>query len=232
MGQTPAHDLPNPDLLAVMPAAERVVEVGCSRGALARAHKQRHPGSHYLGIEIDGAYATVARTHCDEVRIGNIEELFHNGALSDLQRAQCWVFGDTLEHLQDPWKILRSVHALLSLDGCVCACIPNMQHWSIQLRLNTGNIAYTDSGLLDRTHLRWFTRRTMIQLFEHSGFQIASLQPRIFPHPQTQQAINVIHQLASQIGHNPEEAVQDALPLQYVIKALPASASPEADAPP
>lgn len=232
MEQTPAHDLPNPDLLAVIPEAARVVEVGCSRGALARAYKQRHPSSHVLGIEIDPTYAAAARSHCDEVRIGNVEELFRNGSLSDLHPAQCWVFGDCLEHMQDPWQVLRLAKTYLSPDGCVCACIPNMQHWSIQLRLNTGKLEYADSGLLDRTHLRWFTRHTMVQLFESCGFQIASIQPRIFPHPQTQQASIVIGQIANHIGHDPQKAIHDALPLQYVIKALPATASPEAAAQP
>jgi hypothetical protein len=230
MQQTPAHDLPNPDLLAVMPPARRLVEVGCNRGALARAYKQRHPDSHYLGIEIDPGYAAEARNHCDEVRVGNIEALIGSGALNDLAPAECWVFGDTLEHLQDPWMVLRSLLPRLDPTGCVCACIPNMQHWSIQIRLNVGRIEYEDSGLLDRTHLRWFSRLTMVQLFESSGYQIASLQPRIFPHPQLQKACALIGQMASQIGHDPEQAIRDAQALQYVIKALPspASASPAA----
>lgn len=218
--QTPAHDHENPDLLAVMPLATNVVEVGCSRGALAAAYKQRHPSSHYTGIEIDPTYANLARSHCNDVRIGNIEELLPIGALSDLEPAQCWVFGDTLEHLQDPWKILRLLQPLLSPNGCVCACIPNMQHWSIQLRLNTGKLEYTKSGLLDRTHLRWFTRLTMLQLFESSGFQIASIKPRIFPNQHTHEACKVIGLIASQIGHDPQQAINDALPLQYVIKAV------------
>jgi SAM-dependent methyltransferase len=228
MQQTPAHDRPNLDLLAVMPAAERVVEVGCSRGALARAYKQRHPDSHYLGIEIDPSYAAEARAHCDEVRVGNIEALISSGAFHDLPPAQCWVFGDTLEHLQDPWLVLRSLQARLDRQGCVCACIPNMQHWSIQLRLNGGRIEYADSGLLDRTHLRWFSRLTMLQLFESSGFEVVAIQARIFQHPQMQRACELIGQLASQIGHDPEQAIRDAQPLQYVIRALPAPASPGA----
>lgn len=232
MEQTPAHDQPNPDLLAVMPPAARVVEVGCSRGALARAYKQRHPDCHYLGIEIDPAYAAVASSQCNEVRIGNIEEMVRSGDLSNLPAAECWVFGDTLEHLQDPWHVLRSLHPLLSRNGCVCACIPNMQHWSIQLRLNTGRLDYADSGLLDRTHLRWFTRLTMRQLFESSGYRIALIQPRIFAHQHNEQATRLIGQIASQIGHDPHQAVQDALPLQYVIKAMRAPASAEADGQP
>jgi hypothetical protein len=66
----------------------------------------------------------------------------------------------------------------------------------------------------------------MVQLFESCGFQIASLHPRIFPHPHTQQASAVIGQIASQIGHDPKQAIQDALPMQYVIKAQPVATSP------
>ena len=55
--QTPAHDIPNPDLLAILQAVDRLVEVGCSRGALARAYRSRHPQAHWLGIEIDSSYA-------------------------------------------------------------------------------------------------------------------------------------------------------------------------------
>lgn len=224
--QTPAHDRANPDLLAVMPSANSVVEVGCSQGALAAAYKRLYPSSHYLGIEIDPAYGEMARSHCNEVRIGNIEQLLPIGALNDLAPAQCWVFGDTLEHLQDPWKILRSLQPHLSPDGCVCACIPNMQHWSIQLRLNTGKLEYTKSGLLDRTHLRWFTRLTMLQLFESTGFQIDSIKPRIFPNQHTHEACKVIGLIASQIGQDPQQAINDAIPLQYVIKAVLTPTSP------
>ena len=59
--QTPAHDIPNPDLLAILPVVERLVEVGCSRGALARAYRNRHPQAHWLGIEIDSSYAQQAQ---------------------------------------------------------------------------------------------------------------------------------------------------------------------------
>jgi SAM-dependent methyltransferase len=125
MQSTPAHDHANPDLLAVMPAMERVIEVGCSRGALASAYKRQHPRCHYLGIELDATSAAVARAHCDAVMEGDIEELLASGALNHLQPAQCWVFSDTLEHLRDPWQTLRAIRTALSPGGNICACIPN-----------------------------------------------------------------------------------------------------------
>lgn len=226
MDQTPAHDIPNHDLLAVMPAVSRIAEVGCSRGALARAFRERHPAcSHYLGVEIDAAYAAIARDHCDAVLVGDIEGLLESGALQGQAPFDCWVFGDTLEHLRDPWQVLRALRPLLTPEGCICACIPNMQHWSIQLRLNSGRIEYSESGLLDRTHLRWFTRITLMQLFQDSGFQVQSLAGRVFQHPQSEKASALIGQMARQIGHDPEQAVRDALPLQYVVRAVPSGAA-------
>jgi SAM-dependent methyltransferase len=230
MQSTPAHDHANPDLLAVMPSVERVIEVGCSRGALASAYKRQHPHCHYLGIEVDANSAAVARAHCDAVMEGDIEQLLSSGALNHLQPAQCWVFGDTLEHLRDPWQTLRAIRAVLSPEGHVCACIPNMQHWSIQVRLNTGNLDYAESGLLDRTHLRWFTRTTMERLFENSGYSIERILPRIFEHPHNEAALNLVGQFAAALGHNADQARQDALPLQYVIKAAPLATSPGAAA--
>ena len=219
MEQTPAHNLPNLDLLAVMPLATRVVEAGCSTGALAKAYKLKYPNSHYVGIEISPAYAAQAEAHCDDVKIGNIEQLLADTQLNALNPSDCWVFGDTLEHLNDPWQVLRTIHPMLSQGGCICACIPNMQHWSIQLRLNLGKLDYADSGLLDRTHLRWFTRTTMIDLFNSCGYQIEQILPRIFPHPEADKASQIVGLVASQIGHDPNRAIADALPLQYVIKA-------------
>jgi hypothetical protein len=221
MQQTPAHHAPNPDLLAILPEARRLVEVGCSYGSLARAYREAHPECHYIGIEIDQAYGAVAADHCDAVHIGDIQSLLSNPNLLSVLHGDCWIFGDTLEHTQDPWQVLRCIRKRMPTNGSVCACIPNMQHWSVQLKLNRGTIQYEDSGLLDRTHLRWFSRQTMLQLFKESGFAIELVKPRIFPHPQLQQALEIISWVAGKQGADPQLAMQDSLPLQYVIRARP-----------
>lgn len=217
--QTPAHDVPNPDLLAILPATDRLVEVGCSTGALARAYRSRHPGSHWLGIEIEPSYAEAARAHCQQVLVGDVEALLQDPELREPLRADCWIFGDSLEHLRDPWEVLRRVHGLLPAAGSVCACIPNAQHWSLQARLCLGQFDYEDSGLLDRTHLRWFTPQTMASLFEGCGFRIRHCQPRIFPHPAEAEVLEQIRAFAAHLGGDPERAVRDARPLQLVIRA-------------
>lgn len=217
--QTPAHDQANPDLLAILPAVERLVEVGCSTGALARAYRGRHPAAHWLGIEIEPTYAAAARQHCQEVLVGDVEQMLAQEPPPQALQADCWIFGDSLEHLRDPWQVLRRVHTLLPPGGSLCACIPNAQHWSVQARLCLGQFVYEESGLLDRTHLRWFTPTTMLSLFADCGFRVLSCQPRIFPHPAEAAVLEQIRQFATALGADPERAMRDARPLQLVIHA-------------
>ena len=151
--------------------------------------------------------------------MADVEKLLEDPQQAERLRADCWIFGDSLEHLRDHWRVLRRVHGLLSPGGSVCACIPNAQHWSLQARLCLGQFVYEESGLLDRTHLRWFTPTTMVALFEDNGFRILSNQPRIFPHPAEQPVLEQIRAFASRLWGDPDQAVRNARPLQLVIWA-------------
>jgi hypothetical protein len=106
-------------------------------------------------------------------------------------------------------------------EGCVVACIPNAQHWSIIAKLSIGDFRYVESGLLDKTHLRWFTRQTIIELFVNAGFNIVEGQPRIFDEPSRDQFLPLIREMAIACGVDPEIAANDATPLQYVVRAVP-----------
>jgi SAM-dependent methyltransferase len=221
MKQTAAHDTPNPDLLAMMPAGlARVVEVGCSTGALARAYRAANPACDYIGIEIDPDYAVAAAAACSSVVNADVERL-DAGRFGGLFPSDCWVFGDSLEHLKDPWALLARIRARLAPDAAIVACIPNAQHWSIQAKLNRGLIRYEDAGLLDRTHLRWFTRLTMQELFVGTGYDIVAGVPRIFDEPGRDLVLPAIRAMAAAQGGDPELAVTDALALQYVVRAVP-----------
>lgn len=220
--QTPMNEGHNPDILALMPGNwQRVVEIGCSGGALAREYKKRNPGCAYTGLEIDKTYAEAARRHCDRVLVGNIEQL-SEVELASLAPADCWIFGDVLEHLRDPWSVLARVRTQLGQNDCVIACIPNMQHWSVQANLLAGRIFYQDSGLFDRTHLRWFTRLSIVEMFTKAGYKIETGVPRVFDSSAGAKVIEIIRAGAMALGLNPEVAVNDALALQYVVKAVAA----------
>jgi 2-polyprenyl-3-methyl-5-hydroxy-6-metoxy-1,4-benzoquinol methylase len=221
MKQTPIHDKFNPDVLALIPGgASRVVEVGCSSGALAKAYLATNPKSEYVGIEIDPAYAEIAKASCTRVVVDNIEHMT-DAVFATLFPSTCWVFGDVLEHLYDPWALLLRIRQSLSPDASVVACIPNAQHWSVQARLNCGLFKYEDAGLLDRTHLRWFTKTTIVELFESSGFRIVDGRARIFSEPQREKALVGIRALANATGANADEAAANAIPFQWVVRATP-----------
>jgi hypothetical protein len=222
MQQTPAHDLHNPDLLALMPnQSMRIVEVGSSSGALARAFKAINLGCHYTGVEIDPEYLRLSERYCDFVLHADIEDV-DDAAFEKLFPSDCWVFGDALEHLKDPWLLLRKIRGRISITGSVVACIPNAQHWSLQTRLNCGMFKYEDAGLLDRTHLRWFTRITIIELFQSSGYKIVESKSRIHKKRAPDNVLGAIRTMAQATGADPDLAVRDAIPFQWLVRAMPA----------
>ncbi|MCE4556101.1 bifunctional glycosyltransferase/class I SAM-dependent methyltransferase [Pelomonas cellulosilytica] len=228
-GATAAADVPgpaeprgyNPFVLALIPPqVRRVVEVGCSTGGLALALKSRQPGVHVTGLELDPKAAEVARHRCDEVLQMNVDDA---GAdfFASLQGHDCWVFGDVLEHLRDPWRVLAEVAKVLAPGGCVVASIPNAQHWSVQARLNMGAFQYEATGLMDRTHIRWFTRQTMLQLFAGAGLRVEAGVPCMVEEPPMRdQALAGVRQMALALGRDADEAMRDAMPLQYAMRAV------------
>jgi predicted O-linked N-acetylglucosamine transferase (SPINDLY family) len=217
--QTPINNVHNVDVLNFMRTDfTGIVEVGSSSGALARAYRTLNPACTYVGIEIDEDYAEASKQHCTEVIYGNVEKLPEE-TFNKLGDAQCWVFADALEHLYDPWQLLRRIKHNARSGVEVIACIPNAQYWAIQSTLNSGRFIYQDSGLLDRTHIRWLTRITILDLFQANGFQVVEMISRILQQP-SEQMIAGIRQIANASGGDPDMAVQDAIPFQYVVRAV------------
>ncbi len=222
MDQTPIHDIHNAELLQLMPqGAAKVIEIGCSSGALAREYRKANPACHYFGIEIVPAYAAQARRHCDFAETRDIDAADEHFFAAHADR-DCWVFGDVLEHLRDPWRVLAAIRAVIPAEGSVVACMPNAQHWSLLAKLSIGDFRYESSGLLDRTHLRWFTRQTMFEMFEGAGFRIEAALARIVESPATDIYLPHVRALAAAAGGDPDQAAADAIPLQYVMRAVPA----------
>lgn len=220
MKQTPSYTVVNQELLALIPLdARRIVEVGCMLGNLAYDYKKLNPGCHYTGIDIEKDYIEEAGRHCDVAILGDVEELDDN-TWKQFERADCWIFGDTLEHLRDPWKILRRINENMKLSGggTLVACVPNAQHWSVQMRLNNGAFRYEDAGLLDRTHLRWFTRTTLLELFSSTGFTINKGIVRFLSQPAPERIMQAIGTFADASGHDSQQAKEDANVFQYVMQ--------------
>lgn len=223
MKQTPAHLVVNQELMSLIPDdARHVVEIGCMLGAMAQAFRAGHPDTEYVGVDIDPNYARAAAQHCTRALSGDIERL-DAATFDTLFPSDCWIFGDCLEHLRDPWALLRRIRERIAPQGCLLACIPNAQHWSVQWRLATGQFRYEDSGLMDRTHIRWFTRITMLEMFDSTGWKVTQGMTRnLPPSPYQEGVLAGIRAMAQSSGFDPDLAVQDALPFQYVFKVVPA----------
>jgi len=216
-----AHNVTNRDLLALIPPDSRsIVEIGCKLGSLANAFRAAHPAAEYVGIDVSPDYVNVAEKYCTRAIAGDIEKI-EEAVFESLFPSDCWVFDECLEHLQDPWSVLRRIRGRIDPGGCLLVCIHNAQHWSVQMRLATGRFNYEDSGLLDRTHLRWFTRITMIEMFQATGWKIEQGISRNHNEPQQEQMLEAIAAMAKVGGFDPALAAQDAKPYQYVFKVVP-----------
>ncbi|MDO8332929.1 MAG: methyltransferase domain-containing protein [Pseudomonas sp.] len=219
MKQTPINQVCNVDVLQYMrPDYKLVVEVGSSSGVLARAYRDINPNCEYVGIEIDADYAEASKQNCTEVILGNVERL-GDEVFERLAKADCWVFADALEHLYDPWALLNKIKSFSVGTPEVVVCIPNAQYWGLQSTLNSGRFFYQDSGLLDRTHIRWFTRITLLDMFNTTGYDVLEMKARIFHQP-PEAVIAAIRGLAVSVGNEPDLAQTDALAFQYVLRAV------------
>jgi 2-polyprenyl-3-methyl-5-hydroxy-6-metoxy-1,4-benzoquinol methylase len=152
---------------------KHVLDLGASTGYLAKALAEH--GCRVTGIEIDPEAARQAEAHCERMIVGDIESLDLDAEL-DEESFDVIVFGDVLEHLKDPLQALRHFKPFVHSEGYVVASIPNIAHGSVRLALMQGRFPYRPLGLLDNTHLRFFTRETVEQLFKDAGFLIVELR--------------------------------------------------------
>lgn len=144
----------------------KVLEIGCDMGATLYDIKQKMPGAELYGCELNKAAARVAGYFSNTV-VGNIEEgrlPFQEGFFDYI------IFGDVLEHLRDPKAALIYVKKLLGSGGKVVASIPNLMNISVIMELLKGNFTYTETGLLDKTHIHFFTYNEIMKIFDEAGY--------------------------------------------------------------
>lgn len=158
--------------------AKRVLDIGCGWGLIGKKLKETGPVE-VVGIEINPEAAEKAKANLDRIYLGDVETMdldFANGYFD------CVVFGDALEHMVDPWKIIAKIKGLLAKGGCIVASVPNIGHWSIIRDLIIGKWRYKDEGILDETHLRFFTLDSIKKSFEKEGFRIDAVSHRLSCH--------------------------------------------------
>ena len=152
---------------------KRVLDVGCASGY--QAHLLAENGCITTGIEINESAAQIAREVCDRVHVADIER----SHVSEIVAGELYdvvVFGDVLEHLINPLAVLENVRNVLRPNGVVVASIPNIAHGAIRLALLRGDFDYQPLGILDDTHIRFFTYKTLRELFTKAGFEIEEIE--------------------------------------------------------
>ncbi|MGH9228129.1 MAG: class I SAM-dependent methyltransferase [Acidimicrobiales bacterium] len=153
---------------------ERALDVGCGNGGFCSVLKEAGAGQVW-GIDPDRRAAANAAAWADRIVVGR----FPDDVPADAPPFDLVAFTDVLEHFEDPWSALRATATFLAPGGAVVASIPNIRFWPVLWALLVRrDFRYEDQGVLDRTHLRFFTRRTMIELFEASGFRVERGEPR------------------------------------------------------
>jgi len=163
-----------PELLALIPPGLRdVVDVGCGAGRLGAALKVRQR-CRVVGIEHNPTAAALARTRLDRVIQGDAETLERPFPPATFDVVVC---GDVLEHLRDPLRFLQRVRTWLRPSGVLVTSLPNVRHHSVILGLLAGDWTYESAGLLDNTHLRFFTRREVEKLLYRAKFDVPALIP-------------------------------------------------------
>lgn len=208
----------NPDLLRWIPlSASRVLELGCGEGALAAAYRARNPGVHYTAVEMHGPSADRASTVVDRLLRGDFEAM-SDDEITGGTAFDAIVMGDVLEHFRDADAVLSRLHRLLAPEGHLVVSVPNVAHWTALFHLMHGRWPTEDSGLFDRTHLRFFTLESLRDSLVRSGFRPLKIRPRQFllDKPQADRWIPALADLAARMGIDGNAFTQRASALQYV----------------
>jgi 2-polyprenyl-3-methyl-5-hydroxy-6-metoxy-1,4-benzoquinol methylase len=164
------------DFVSMLPlcAEAAVLEVGCGIGTTGRLALEQGRCKRFCGVELLPSAAREAASCLTEVVQGDIEKLdlpWAPGVFSAV------ILSEVLEHLQDPWMVLRKLRVVLKDGGLVLASSPNVSHLSVIAMAIRGRWDLTDAGPMDRTHLRWFTPGSYAEMFEQEGFSVISNGP-------------------------------------------------------
>jgi 2-polyprenyl-3-methyl-5-hydroxy-6-metoxy-1,4-benzoquinol methylase len=161
------EDLPDSSSAAIL-------EIGCGSGSTGRLAIARGKCARYCGIELNLQAASAAAHELHEVVHGNVETVEFPWAP---EQFDVLLMSEVLEHLVDPWSTMRKLHPLLKPGALVIAGSPNVAHYRVIMMLLRGDWQLKESGLMDRTHLRWFTPRSYERLFIETGYEVLSTIP-------------------------------------------------------
>ena len=204
------------DVVRLVGDAPRVLELGPATGYMSRVFSER--GSAVVGIEVDPEMAERAGQFCERIVVGDLDRLDLAAELGE-ERFDAIVAADVPEHLRDPLDALNRLRPYLKPDGCFVISVPNVAHGSVRLALLSGHFDYSDIGLLDATHLRFFTRETVEQMLDEAELGLAELHRHELDFDASEVAFDaaaVPAEIREELDRDPE-----ARTYQFVLKAIP-----------
>lgn len=157
--------------MRLIPPQSRVLELGCSSGYLS-AYIEDSLGCRVTGLDFDPDAIAIAQTRVSEAHVADLDSDDPlRPAKASAPYDVLYVAG-TLEHLKHPERVLQAAYELLEPGATVIISLPNVAHWSVRWRLLMGQFNYTDFGMMDRTHLYWYTIQTGYALLQDQGYVV------------------------------------------------------------
>jgi SAM-dependent methyltransferase len=229
------HDNPRIEIASfVSEPPGLVLDVGCGGGATGRVLKQKFPGVRVIGIESNPHAAAQARTVLDEV----IDEPIDSAPVSETvgdEPIGLVLLLDVLEHLYDPWRSLIRVRSWLAPETRVLASVPNIRNLVTLDDLAAGRWEYGPNGVLDITHLRFFTKSSLRELFEDTGYEVLDMVPIFRPetvdHYILERQPGRLKTRNLSICFRDREDLEDLYAFQYVIEARTRDSGRKGDEP-
>lgn len=168
------------DIVAQLPndPSATILEIGCGNGSTGAIAKAEGKCARYVGIDVDEKAVSAAREALDAVVHGNVEEIDFEALGGPFSAV---ILSEVLEHLLDPWKLLGRVNQIMRPGALIIASSPNVANMRLVGQLLRNRFDYTPAGVMDRTHLRWFTSATFREMFEKAGFETLSVGPLSAP---------------------------------------------------
>jgi methionine biosynthesis protein MetW len=197
------------DIISLIPAGgNKILEIGCGTGITGKTLKEKNKAVEVIGIEKIANIAQQAEKNIDKVITADIEilELPFDDEYFDYV-----ILADILEHLYNPSAVLNKLRKYIKKDGCIIASVPNIRYWKILIDLVLkGKWTYCSEGILDDTHLRFFTKKSIIELFQSAGFTVDTIAPRFKLQPKKYD--NFLNNLTLRL-------LEEFWTMQYIIMA-------------
>ncbi|MGA9293866.1 MAG: glycosyltransferase [Ignavibacteriaceae bacterium] len=197
----------------INPHSKRILDVGCGKGRLGKVLKEKL-NAEVWGVEYADDIASLAAKCLANVITGSIE-----GAIEQLpdKYFDTIIFADVLEHLVDPFNVLLNIKSKLSSNGEIVASVPNVRHWSVLKKLLEGEWEYQEFGIMDSTHLRFFTRKSIYNMFEKAGYKITNI---LYVVAQIEKLSPQLLSVLKESNINVDTLEGESQHFQYIIKAI------------